>query len=163
MKTKFLAICLLFLLLLSGCAKAEETGSEGRTFRAGGLEIVLDTSFAEAYADGYEGCYTSEHVDVFILKENFSLSEELKSMSLSDYATAMIQGNSLSGSKLKEDGDLVYFDYQITLATGKFCYVSYLYKTEKAFWTVQFAVPELYREQLKTSLSQWARSVSFYE
>lgn len=161
MKKSFLSLFFLFLFLLCGCQKTSGQALDERVFRTSELEITLDTSFAEANIQGYERCYTSKHVDVFLVKEAFDSADELEGMTLSDYAAALIKANGLD-TQIKQDGSLFYFDYVSTLETGDFHYYSYLYKSDNAFWVVQFAIAEVYREQLSSDLLKWAKSVTFY-
>ena len=84
-------LCLLLLPLLflfSACGGGEQGGHSSlkeRVFRAGEMEICLDESFAQAAMPGYDACYTSEHVDVFALREAFTLAEGLEDMTLSEF------------------------------------------------------------------------------
>ena len=161
-------LCLLLLPLLflfSACGEGEQGGHSSlkeRVFRAGEMEICLDESFAQAAMPGYDACYTSEHVDVFALREAFTLAEGLEAMTLSEYAKTMIDGNAQAASAtvLEEDG-LCRFEYTALQGGIRFVYVSYLYKSDTSFWVVQFATPEEKLEPLRSFITDWAKSVSF--
>ena len=113
---------LLSVLLLCGCAEGTEpktgVGAEAhaslkeRVFRVGEMEISLDESFAQAPVQGLEACYTSEHVDVFVLREDFSLAEGLREQPLSEYGADVVAGNEQAkGAAVTEKNGLTYFEY----------------------------------------------------
>ena len=166
---------LLSVLLLCGCAEGGEPKTSAaesdahkslkeRVFRVAEMEISLDESFAQAPVQGLEACYTSEHVDVFVLREDFSLAEGLRDQSLLQYGAAVVAGNEQAqGAAVTEKNGLTYFEYAGEEGGVRFVLLSYLYKSENAFWVVQFATPEAKRAYLEDSVEAWAKSVRFTE
>ena len=166
---------LLSVLLLCGCAEGGEPNTTAaephahgslkeRVFRVGEMEISLDESFAQAPVQGLEACYTSEHVDVFVLREDFSLAEGLGDQTLLQYGADVVAGNEQAqGAAVTEKNGLTYFEYEGEQGGVRFVLLSYLYKSENAFWVVQFATPEVKREHLEGSVEAWAKSVRFTE
>lgn len=168
-RRKIGCVVLLFLLLLSACGGQGVEKSEGghgslkpRTFRAGEMEIVLDESFAQAPVQEYEACFTSEHVDVICLREEFTLAEGLESMTLPEYGKTVIDGNlGEEGATLSEKDGLTWFEYSVELGGVRFVYLNYLYKSDTSFWVVQFATPEEKLEPIHPLVEGWAKSVVF--
>lgn len=167
-KCKFLLPFLCFVLILSSCAFHEEpvetaiVGKEA-VFHAGEFSITLTDSFSQLVLDGYAFCAFKQGVDVYALKEEFSLAEGLKDMSLSEYGQSMIEGNQLDASVVKVESDegLTWYEYEVTVEESNFSFLTYLYKTSDAFWVVQFALPQEKRDANLETVRGFAKSVSF--
>ncbi len=136
--------------------------AEPKTFTDEGMRITLTDEFREAEAGNYTVCYESSRFAVFALKEEFSLLQGSEQYTTAQYADLVLQNNALSATTFDRDG-LVGFEYDFTNPETKdtFRYFSFVYKTEDAFWLVQFATPAATAETYRTSVTEWAKTVSF--
>jgi len=136
---------------------------EPKDFQYDGLNITLTNEFTEVDAEGRTVCYDSKRVAVLVLKEEFSLAEGFGDLTLEEYADILKKENDMSSSKLKETDGLLCFEYDYNNAevNKTFRYFSYLYKSDDAFWVVQFATQTEYVEELSPKINEWAKSVSF--
>lgn len=135
-----------------------------KTFSKAGMHITLDGSFKEARYSGYTVCYDSKNVAVFALKESTSTYPVLKNYTLREYANAVINNNNLGSSvKVKTGSGLTYFEYESKNAQANVTYHYYavVYKTDDAFWMIQFATEQSKFENYRESIVTWAKSVTF--
>ncbi len=134
---------------------------EDKTFEAGDMSITLTNKFVKKRQSGYEAVFESNDVAVFVLKESF---EGQSSYSTKSYAELLIEANDII-AKPKSDGERTYFEYTYNNPDDgiTYYYVSYVYKTNKGFWTVQFAMTEENQALYAGWIGSWARSVSFDE
>ncbi len=137
--------------------------AEPKTFSSDGMTITLTDEFSEAELDNFTVSYESKEVAVFALKESFSEAAHLKSMSIEQYGNLVIQMNGLFSDALKKAEGLTYFDYEYenTETNETYRYFVYLYKTDDAFWMVQFALPEQNVKAYSEQITEWARAVTF--
>lgn len=134
-----------------------------KTFSSNGMTITLTDEFWETNVANYTVAYDSENVAVFALQEPFTLAEGFGEISLEQYADLVIQTNYLDSVEINTVDGLTYFAYEFTNpeTNDVYQYFSYVYKTDDAFWLVQFSTLEensgIYTEQIK----EWAKSVEF--
>ena len=155
-------------LLLGACSEAEVPGtvpSESargeKKIGTGYFSMALTDEFSPVGLEGYELCYFKKGMDVYVLREDFSLAEELPGMTLEEYAASMIEGNGLDNAAVKKDGDLVYYEYAVTVEEASYSFLTYVFKTDRDFWVVQFAVPTEERNDRFREIQRYAASVSF--
>ena len=135
---------------------------EPKAFSDNGMNITLTNEFRELEAEAFTHCYESSTVAVLVSKEAFTLQEGSEGYTLQQYAELVLQNNSLSATEFSRDG-LVGFEYEATNADTKetFRYISYVYKSDDAFWLVQFAGTPENVEAQTAQIGEWAKSVSF--
>ena len=138
-----------------------------KTFSGDGISITLNDNFFEDEYFGYTQCYSSNEAMVLVLKEQFSAYEGLEDLSLEEYADALIsmlddQYIDCDG-EVKTEGDLMYFEYTEESPADNSVYKCYtfVYKSEEAFWFVDFTTMERDANKLKDDVFQWASSVTF--
>lgn len=137
----------------------EITNSKEKTFSVGDMQITLNEGFTQQVSPGSLAAFGSKRVAVFVGKANIESSNI--TMTAAQYARALIGMNSLS-CEVEKDGDLPYFTATITGSNGKkYVHYTYVYKTEDAFWAVEFAVRENHAARQEKNISQWAHSVIF--
>ena len=137
---------------------------EPKTFSEEGLSITLTNKFFDVVLDGYTAAYGTDEVVVLTLKESFSLMAGLEDYTLREYGELIIEANGMAGSvTLQERDGMPYFTYQYANPETKeiFDYTIVLFKSDDAFWTVQFATPVSLTQAYEQSIFQWASSVTF--
>ena len=148
-------------LLTSGFISGQR--SREKAFSSNGMTITLTAGFQEIQIANYTVTYDSRNVAVFAMKEPFSLAEGFENNSLDQYADLLIQANGWSDVKKFTHDGLSGFEYDFTNPTTKLeChYTSYVYRSDDAFWVVQFATLKENADKFAEQIKKWARSVSF--
>jgi len=134
-----------------------------KTFSSYGLTITLTDDFREADLENYTVAYDSKIAAVFALKEEFTLAEGFEDYTLEQYADLLIQVNNLGAAEIKNADGLTHFEYEFTnpQTNDVYQYFSYVYKTDDAFWLVQFAVLKDNAGDYAQQITEWAKSVDF--
>lgn len=134
-----------------------------KTFSSNGMTVTLTDEFRESNAQPYTVVYDSKNVAVFALREAFTLAAGFEDYTLEQYADLVIQANKLGLAEVKTDEGLTYFTYSFTNPETKdvYQYYSYVYKTDDAFWLVQFATLDKNVEKYAPQITEWAKSVEF--
>ena len=127
------------------------------------MNITLSEEFKETTVKNYTVAYDSKKVAVLALKEPFTLIDGFENNTLDQYADLVIQANGLSSSQKKTDNGLIWFEYDFDNPENKntYRYFTYVYKTNDAFWMVQFATLKSNSEKLSQEIAEWAKSVTF--
>lgn len=133
-------------------------------FSAGGMTITLNGSFEEFEQNEVTVAYESNDSAIFILKEEFALAEGFEDLSLTEYAELLIESTpAAEGAQLQESDGLTWFEYSTihSETQEEYIFLSYLYKSEDAFWAVQFLTDAKSYEASRTQFVEWAQSVRF--
>lgn len=152
----------------SGFAAAylEDDYSENtsKIFTAEDMQITLTEKFSEIEFEGYTSCYDSNDIAVFTLKEDFSLFEGGgENYSLEDYAELVKINNGLTDDSLGTIDGLPYIEYEAQNPDNNitYYYVTFMYKTDNAFWIVCFTTEVSNSEKYIPQFIDWAKSVTF--
>lgn len=138
---------------------------EDKTFEASDMRITLTNEFRKKRQSGYEGTFYSKDVAVFVLREGFG---DLGSTAINSgtkwYAEKLIEVNDVI-AKPKSDGDKAYFEYTYNNPDDgeTYYYVTYVYKSNRAFWAVQFVTLKDDADRYSGWIGSWARTVKFAE
>lgn len=133
-----------------------------KEFSDKGITITLTNDFAATDAKGYTLCYDSEKVAVLILKEEFTLQPGAEDYTLEEYGNQVIESNKL-GTTLDVLDGITCFRYDHAASKKEtYSYLVTLFKTEDAFWMVQFITLAENAETYQSTFLDWAGSVSFY-
>lgn len=141
-------------------------GAQSRTFTAEGMSITLTNEFRETNIGkekGFLACYDSENVAVFVFREVFLLFPGLEDYTEEEYADLFITANHPENASITESGGR----YAVVYENGdpdtgeKYRYKAYIYKTDEAFWVVQFAADNEYFLANEKLIDGWAKSVKF--
>ena len=137
--------------------------AEPKTFEVSGMQITLTNEFAETEVEPYLAAYDSKKVAVFVVRESIDDFLGADTLSLADYAMLVIQANGLEEDSLRWEGDMPYLTYDYTNPTSgtTYRYFCYMYRSEEAFWVIQFATPAETVEEFIPKIIQWAKSVEF--
>ena len=139
-----------------------KTEVEPKTFTDSGISITLTNEFELKEMEKFTVSYDSKNVAVMVLKEDFSLVDGLESYTLEQYANLLLKTNDRS-AKLKNIEGLTVFEYEYTNPSTEntYKYFSFVYKSDDAFWLVQFATLTELEDEYESKIIEWAKSVSF--
>lgn len=134
-----------------------------KTFSSNGITITLTDEFKETNIGNYTVAYDSKNVAVFALKEEFTLADGFGDYTLEQYADLVIQANNLGSAEIKTVEGLTHFEYDFTnpQTNDAYRYFSYVYKTNDAFWLIQFATLNENVDEYAQQITKWAKSVEF--
>jgi len=137
--------------------------NDPREFSAGGMSITLTEAFSETSFEGYTQCYESKEIAVFALREDFTLAAGMENLTLEEYGQLVIDSNGKGGTELLSEDGLTWFQYNSSNADGSlnYFYFAAVFKSEDAFWLIQFATPENRAEANLPLFKQWAKTVTF--
>lgn len=135
---------------------------ELKDFTKAGMTITLTSDFTEKDLVNQTAYYTSETVIVTALKEEKSLFEEanINIDTLTEYAELVIENNNANSTVTEENG-ATYFIYEAEANGKEFKYYASVFKTDDAFWLVQFACEKDDFDSNKTQFAEYASSVKF--
>ena len=142
--------------LLSGHSPAP------KPFTAGALRLVLNEDFRESTPpEPFQNGFVSKNAAVYVLREDFTLAEGFSDLSLEEYGHVVLHNNELD-VPLQTEGGLTWFENDFTDPDGNaFRAFYYLYKTDDAFYLVEFFTFRSRAEQFAPQIRAWAESVSF--
>lgn len=136
---------------------------EPKIFTYDDMSITLTNAFKETDIDSFSAVYDSRDVAVFVVKEEFSLAEGFEDYTIDQYAELVMEVNGLSDSEIRRIDDLTSFEYEYTNPETEetYKYSSFTYKTEDAFWLVQFTTLNEKFDEYSNQIVEWAKSVEF--
>lgn len=135
---------------------------EPKDFSYDKMSITLTEEFEKTDMEGFTVAYGSKDVAVFAIKESFSLQEDVGSLTLEEYANIVIEKNNRDATVKEKDGLTCFeFDYLNPETKEAYRYFAYVYKSEDAFWLVQFAVLKENSDTYEEKIGEWAKSVEF--
>ncbi len=136
---------------------------ESKEFSSNGMNITLTDEFVKTDIENYTIAYDSKNVAVFALKEAFALADGFQDYTLEQYGDLVLQNNNLSSSKVEDMEGLIGFEYEFTNPDTKdtYKYFSFVYKSNDAFWLVQFATLTENVDEYSSKIIEWAKTISF--
>ncbi len=134
-----------------------------KTFTYQEMYITLTDEFREMESGENTIAYDSPNKAVFVLKEPFTMAEGFGDLSLEEYADLVIQVNGINYGKAKKVDGLVTFEHTFTNPETKqtFRYFSYVYKTNDAFWLIQFTALDKDAQKYEEQFLNWAKLIRF--
>lgn len=137
--------------------------SAPREFNDAGMSITLTGKFRKQAHSGFTVSYISDDVIMFGAEEKFSLLAGLEDYTLREYAEAIIEGNDIKDCRVNVTDGLTWFEYKeyVTSSKTDFVYKAFVFKTDEAFWLIQFAASEEQMPEYSEDILQWAKSISF--
>ena len=143
----------------------EKKMAEPQVFAAEGMQITLTQAFQETDVSqyGFTLGYASQDTAVFILKEDFSLSEGFGDLTLDEYAQLVLSNNQFFGGRPTTEQGLTLYEYtEISPEDGKtYAYMIAFYKGPDAFWMFEFSTQENKMDDLRQSYIDYAKTVQF--
>jgi len=135
-----------------------ELNGAPKDFAAYDMTLTLTDDFGTASYQGYDLVCESKKVVVFGLREKFSLYPAMAGWTVDEY-TAIVKNNAGATTTLYADG-LTYFEYDAINGTD-YHYYAFVYKTDDAFWFIQFATAKDDAEAYESQIIEWAKTVKF--
>ncbi|MBR7092440.1 MAG: hypothetical protein IKI50_04555 [Clostridia bacterium] len=134
-----------------------------KAFSFGGMNITLSEAFRETDVEGFDVVYDSKNVGVFVTKDSFTLMDGLEEYSLQQYADLVIEFSDIQAVKKEGEDGLFRFEYDYTTSDTGDLYrdFAYVYKTDDAFWLVEFVVFRQEADRYLPDIAAWAKSVTF--
>ncbi len=160
---KKIAILLAALMLTLSLASCGLMGP--KTFTVDDLSITVEGFFTEQNGlnEAYDLILISPEAGVMVLKETFTEIAEAdldSNMSVKEYAKIVMNGNSLEGTPVEEDG-MTYFTYTAEADGTEFTYMGFCFRGTDAYWLVQIYCSTEDYETKKPEMMEWAKSVVF--
>lgn len=152
-----------FLFLSASCAEKDE-GVAPKDFSSNGMTITLTNEFSQKDEEGFTVCFDSGAIVIFCLREEFQIKNGLFEMSAEDYAQSVREVNAdLDTSDVYTKDGYAYIEYDFNnLLLGKtFSYYCTVFKTEDAFWMIQFSCEKFAYETFKPKFEGWAKTIVF--
>ena len=136
--------------------------SKPKQFSAEGMTITLTEAFKSTQISDFTSCYESKEVLVMNTKQSFAEIPGLKNMTLEEYRTALT-ANVQADREMKDYGGIPGFEYDYTSPDYKesYHYRVYLFKTDDAFWIVEFATRQNKFSSWEAKIGEWAKTVTF--
>ena len=132
-----------------------------KTFTNEGISMTLTSDFVPVEAEGFLLCYSTPETAAFVVKEPFSAYAELETFSLDRYTGLVISTNQLDSQLGHTASGIPYYDYQGTDGSATIAFRAYTYRTEDAFWIVQFGTDADKIEAMYAQFDAWADTVTF--
>lgn len=136
---------------------------KAKTFSSDGMIITLTDEFKKTSFEDYTVAYESKNIAIIALKEEFTLAEGFGDCTLDQYAELVLQASQLTAVEVRTVDGLVGFTYDYTDPETKTAlrYFTYVFKTDDAFWTVQFATAKKNADAYASEIKEWAKSIMF--
>ena len=124
------------------------------------MSITLNGSFEQQVTTEYYGYIASKDVAVFINKDE--IGSIMSGRDTEEYAKNAVAKNNIQ-TEIKTENGVSSFVFTAVGENGKtFCYYAYVYKTDDAFWLIQFAVGDGKAKKYSSQIDGWAGSIKFH-
>lgn len=131
------------------------------TFYTEDFTITLNSSFTIDEDDCFDMIYVTKFCYVGFSEYDYESYPEIADVSAEDYCDMLVKINPIAEYDIVKDGDLIYVEFEEKLET-KYTYRIYVYKTDEAFWLVQFSSPTKKHDVWSANYDEWAKSVKFH-
>lgn len=166
-KLSLLLALLLLALSLASCNNllVGTALAAPKDFTVEELTFTLNTSFTEQSSIDVNqtAVFLSTKTCVLVLRESFDSLESANlntDMSLTEYAAIIMKNGSVKGDPITENG-LTYFTYAATSDGTDFTYLATVFRSDSAYWLVQFYCPSSNFKDIKPDMLAYAASVTF--
>jgi hypothetical protein len=165
MKRTLYIICIVSILLsLSSCLENKKSyeGAE-QVIKVEELNITLTDEFFDNsdLAEDFLACYGAADTTVFFTKETFEEIGADKRVTVGQYINYVrdnFEADEMTSAI--NEGGVVYFTY-VGKGEVNYKYFVAAFKSEDAFWTIQFACEESVYDEYKPYFLKWSRTVTF--
>lgn len=146
------------LCLLCSCGASE------KDFSKAGMTITLTNKFVEKDLVTQTAYYESTDAIVTALREGFDIFQQSgidSNITVKQYAELCITVNNLSGVTADENEKYAHFSYEKQVNGQDFSYEAYCFRTDDAFWLIQFACHTKNLSKMTSVFEKYANSVKF--
>lgn len=136
--------------------------SKEKEFQIGEMSICLTEGFEQSSSQAFQGIFSSRNMAVFVNRDGLDYSPAfISGFNPDQYAEYVILSTGID-SKAEEKDGLTYFIFSAEGDEGKmYKYYAYVFKTEEAFWLIQFSVEEGKAEKHEKTIESYAKSIKF--
>lgn len=135
-----------------------------KVFSANGMSVTLNDSFKQENDETFKFSAYTKNVWVYATRDNFADYAGLENYSVDGYAELVRNSRDFDNkSEITHSDGLTYFTYEYTNPSNNktFTYFTSFYKSDSAFWIVQFMTYKESAEQYRPDIIKWASSVTF--
>ena len=163
MKCRLLCVVVILVICVTSLSACIEERPEPKTFTVFDMRIELNDRFTEKQSENYDGVFISQNIAVYVTKDDFDNLDEERTeadLELDEYARQLIKNSGLDCT-VSQDKGLVTFTYYERINGKKFAFYTVIYRSQDAFWRVQFVgLPDVISEQ-KDVIRDYAWTVEF--
>lgn len=183
-----LLLSLILVLALFGCGNAPATTAHRHTLPAPATSSTAATTVPETKNDDYT-TFTTEHFRITLPRkfreeltadgrisfyngyvivlpsyELFSEHPSLSEMTLEEYGQKLIESRNFD-TTLSTVGGIPWFEYRVDDPNGTVHYTFFvtLYKTDTAFWIIEYISDSRTAEHFRVDFLEWAETVEFLD
>lgn len=160
-----LLISVMLVLSITGCS-----GNKAKDFTVDDMTITLTNSFVEGAVETQTAVYSNDDYIVTVLKQDFMQLETMNmptDMDVGTYALMVIEENGLDSdieileSEVEDYSYVVGFTYEKQIEEANYSYYTTVYRSDSAYWFIQFATKTEQFEEAKPQFIKWAKTVRF--
>ncbi len=166
-----IGIVVLILAIIVGFAIGFSTtftngDGDAKQFKCDEMQITLTDEFMKVPVSDFDACFATDEIVVLVIRDDFNIMEDLENYSLQEYGELSLEVNELADvSEVKQNNGIMYYDYEAENEEENSTYYYYatIFKSEDAFWTIQFAVLTEDIEQYMPQIIEYSETITFAE
>ncbi len=155
--------------IVVGILTAPESPIEAdpKTFTYSNMSITLSEAFEEENGADYEDTdydviFNAGSLMVSVIRERFSTTPGLSDLTLKEYARALIEVNELDQNlSIQQENGLTFIEYEDSVDSDTYHYFIAIYRTDNAYWSIQFVSFAEDIDEQRPVILDWAKSVTF--
>lgn len=150
---------LVICFFLAGC----DFEVKDKTYTSSGLTVTMEDGMFEKDLASATVYYEGTSVIMSGLKETFDALSVVnlgKESTIADYIK-VVEKNNGSTFDVKEEDGITYFTYEKEISGKSFFYLASVYKTDDAFWLVNFGCETKNKDKYEQKFIKWAKTVKF--
>lgn len=137
-----------------------------KEFKCDEMQITLTDEFMKVPVSGFDACFANDEIVILVTRDDLDVLYDLEEYSLKEYGDLSLEANELADvSEVKENNGIMYYDYEAENAEENCTYYYYatIFKSEDAFWTIQFAVLTEDVDQYMPQIIEFSETITFAE
>ena len=137
-----------------------------KTFKVDNMEITLTKAFKKYDHKDYTANYNSKDLSVFVIKDSFADYPDVRNYTAEGYAELCADfyvAEKISQNVEKKTAEgLIYLSFDAEGEdTNTYHYYEFFFKTDDAFWIIEFSVDTDKAESSLPKIIEWAKTVKF--
>ena len=139
---------------------------ETKQFKCEEMQITLTDEFMKVPVSGFDACFANDEIVILVTRDDLDVLYDLEEYSLKEYGDLSLEANELADvSEVKENNGIMYYDYEAENAEENCTYYYYatIFKSEDAFWTIQFAVTAEEVDEYMPQIIEFSETITFDE
>ena len=159
-----IAAVVVFIILIHGLSHTNNflrsISKIPEAFETDDMSITLSRAFVKVRQEDFYAFYMTRSCSVVITKESFEDIPELKNVDFDEYCEMCIKANPAVTPALVNREGLTYFVFEQQWEE-LYKYHVYVYRTDDAYWLVQFSTKAADYNYWSDCYNEWAKSVEF--